>query len=125
MWNTTDAVTPGGTPPGTYTYDGKDFVVGPDQIVKEPGKTNFAGSALRPIEGVFRAAEMLNCPWQDCWERYSAQPRALMKLDTDQLQPGKPADFCLIDMQNSTVQTHIRGAVVSTLPAKARLTGAG
>jgi N-acetylglucosamine-6-phosphate deacetylase len=125
MWYTTDAVAPAGAPPGTYRFGGKDFVVGADQVVREPGKTNFAGSALRPIEGIFRAAQMLNCPWQDTWVRFSEQPRALMNMNIDQLQSGKPADLCVIDMKNDSLQTYIRGELRSTLPARPRLEGAG
>jgi N-acetylglucosamine-6-phosphate deacetylase len=125
VWYTTDAVSPAGALPGTYYFGKTAFVVGADQVVKEPGKTNFAGSALRPIEGVFRAAEMLDCPWQTAWERFSDQPRALMKMDVNQLQSGKPANFCVIDMDQSTVKTHISGRLHATLPARSWLNFAG
>ena len=52
--------------------------VGPDQVVRQPGKQLFAGSALRPIDGVFRAAEMLQCAWQEVWPRFSTAPARLL-----------------------------------------------
>ncbi|MFH0939113.1 MAG: N-acetylglucosamine-6-phosphate deacetylase [Planctomycetota bacterium] len=128
LWYTTDAVSPAGALPGRYTMLGKEFEVGTDQIVREPGKTNFAGSALRPLEGIFRATEMLNCPWQEAWLRYSKQPREMMGLDAQQLAVGKDASFCVLDFvqpQNPTVKTYIRGHLRSTLPAQAKMNSAG
>jgi N-acetylglucosamine-6-phosphate deacetylase len=69
--------------------------VGPDQIVRQPGKPLFAGSALRPIEGVFRAAQMLGSSWQEVWPRLSEAPARLMGLRND-LAVGQPANFCLL-----------------------------
>ena len=48
IWYTTDAVSPAGMPPGRYTLGRLEIEVGPDQVVRHPGQTNFAGSALRP-----------------------------------------------------------------------------
>ena len=61
--------------------------------IRFAGKTNFAGSALRPIDGIFRAAEMLNCPWQEVWSRFSIVPAQFMGLKTG-LEIGKPANLC-------------------------------
>src|SRR5581483_7673599 len=69
VYYTTDAMSAAGAPPGRYKLGGLEVEVGADQIVRQPGKTNFAGSALRPCDGVFRAAQMLNCSWQDAWHR--------------------------------------------------------
>jgi N-acetylglucosamine-6-phosphate deacetylase len=64
IYYTTDAVSPAGAPPGEYCIGGLKVNVGPDQVVRQPGRTNFAGSALRPIDGVLRAVKMLEplCP---------------------------------------------------------------
>ncbi len=128
FWYTTDAVHPAGAPPGRFMMGKTEVEVGPDQVVRKPGASNFAGSALRPLEGVFRAAEMLGCSWREVWRRYSLQPRKMMGLDTDQFAPGKAADFCVLDFTMSekpTVVTYIGGEKRSTLPAKGWMRSAG
>jgi N-acetylglucosamine-6-phosphate deacetylase len=84
-----------GAPPGRYKLSRLEVEVGPDRIVRQPGKTNFAGSAAQPIDAVFRAAEMLGCPWQDVWPRLSETPAKFMGLG-HQLAVGQPATFCLL-----------------------------
>lgn len=96
IWYTTDAVAPAGGPPGRYTVGRLEVEVGPDQVVRQSGRTNFAGSALRPIEGVLRAARMLGCPWQTAWHCFAAVPRKLMGLETD-LAVEKEATFCVLE----------------------------
>ena len=91
-----DAMSAAGAPPGRYRLSRLELEVGEDQIVRYPGRTNFAGSALRPIDGVFRAAQMLAVPWQDAWTRFSKIPAALLGLNPG-LKPGDPADFCLVE----------------------------
>jgi N-acetylglucosamine-6-phosphate deacetylase len=87
--------------------------VGADQVVRLPGKPNFAGSALRPIDGVFRAAEMLGCPWQEVWPRFSLAPARFMGLAGGKLQVGEPATFCAVEVSPSNqlraIQTVICG----------------
>ena len=92
---TTDAMSAAGAPPGRYRLGALEVEVGTDQIVRQPGKTNFAGSALRPSDGVFRAAQMLNCPWQETWARSSQIPARLMSLPCG-LEAGQPANLCLL-----------------------------
>ncbi|MBT7026205.1 MAG: N-acetylglucosamine-6-phosphate deacetylase, partial [Verrucomicrobia bacterium] len=65
IYYTTDAMAAAGASPGTYRLGQLELEVGPEQIVRLPGTPNLAGSALTPIEGVRRAAEMLDCDWQD------------------------------------------------------------
>lgn len=91
-----DAMAAAGARPGCYRLGRLQLEVGEDQIVRYPGRTTFAGSALRPIDGVFRAAEMLGVSWQDAWTRFSKIPAALMGLNPG-LNQGDPADFCLIE----------------------------
>jgi N-acetylglucosamine-6-phosphate deacetylase len=90
-----DAMAAAGAPPGRYKLGRLELEVGEDQVVRYPGKPNFAGSALRPIDGAFRAAEMLRCPWQEVWPRFSSKPATLMGLDCE-WRLGGPADFCLM-----------------------------
>jgi N-acetylglucosamine-6-phosphate deacetylase len=94
---TTDAMSAAGAPPGRFRFAGMDLEVGADQIVRQPGKTNFAGSALRPVEGVFRAAEMLGGPWQVTWPRLSEIPARLLGL-RHELAVGEPATFCVLEV---------------------------
>ena len=93
IYYTTDAMSAGGAPPGKYKIGSMEMEVGADQIVRQPGKTNFAGSALRPIDGIFRAAEMLNCSWREVWPRFSEQPAQLVGLKNN-LAVGNSANFC-------------------------------
>lgn len=128
FWYTTDAVHPAGAPPGRFRMGDGEVEVGPDQVVRQPGASNFAGSALRPMEGAFRAAEMLGCSWRDVWDRYAVQPRRMMGLDTNMLAPGKPASFCVLDFtapEQASVDTYISGEYRSRLPAKGWMRSAG
>jgi len=95
IYYTTDTMSAAGAPPGRYRLGALEVEVGADQIVRQPGKTNFAGSALRPCDGVFRAAQMLNCSWQEAWERSAQNPARLMGLPQG-LEVGSPANFCLL-----------------------------
>ncbi len=112
IYYTTDAMSAAGAPPGRYTIGSMELEVGADQIVRLPGKTNFAGSALKPIEGVFRAAQMLGRSWRDVWDHFSLRATKLMGLG-EPFAPGQPADFCVLrtnaagDVPN--VQTFVLG----------------
>jgi len=96
IYYTTDAMSAAGVAPGRYTIGQMELEVGEDQIVRQPGKTNFAGSALRPSQGIARAADMLNISWRDVWEHFSETPARWMQLPTS-LAPGSPSRFCRID----------------------------
>ncbi|MBA4149712.1 MAG: N-acetylglucosamine-6-phosphate deacetylase [Verrucomicrobia bacterium] len=95
IYYTTDAMSAAGAPPGKYPLGNLQLEVGEDQIVRQPGKTNFAGSALRPIDGIFRGAKMLNKPWQSVWPQFTDASANLMGLHSG-LEIGDPADFCLL-----------------------------
>ncbi len=95
IYYTTDAMAAAGAPPGRYSIGPLELEVGADQIVRQPGKTHFAGSALCPLDGVFRAAQMLRQPWQEVWPRFSSIPAMFMGLDSE-LKIGQRADFCLL-----------------------------
>lgn len=91
---TTDAMAAAGAEPGRYTLGKLCVEVGADGIVRQPGQTNFAGSALRPINGVFRAAQMLGCPWQEAWKKFSEVPSKFMGLSVSR-------DWCLLKLDAS------------------------
>jgi N-acetylglucosamine-6-phosphate deacetylase len=94
---TTDAMAAAGAKPGRYTLGPMELDVGEDQVVRLPGRTNYAGSALRPIDGVFRAARMLGCGWRDVWFHFSQVPAAFLGLPSG-LAVGRPATFCLLKL---------------------------
>lgn len=112
IYYTSDAMAAAGAPPGRYRLGRLELEVGADQIVRLPGKTNFAGSALRPIEGIVRAANMLKSPWQEVWPRFSSFPATFMGL-RNVLEPGADASFCLLKMtaenQLADLQVYFRG----------------
>lgn len=59
LYLTTDAMAAAGAPPGEFTLGRMRLQVGPDGIVRQPGRTNFAGSSARPGQLAWRAAAML------------------------------------------------------------------
>src|SRR5262249_30003317 len=81
-----------GANPGRYRLGALELEVGTDQVVRLPGSDNFAGSALRPMEGVARAARMLGCSWRDAWDRLSEIPARWMELPAG-LAVGSVADL--------------------------------
>lgn len=95
IYYTTDAMSAAGAPPGRYTIGAIELEVGADQIVRQPGKPNFAGSALKPVDGITRAAQMLGKSWREVWPHFSQRPAELMGLRND-IAVGQPADFCII-----------------------------
>ena len=97
IYYTTDAMAAAGAEPGNYKLGRLELEVGEDQIVRLPGSSNFAGSALTPIDGVFRAAEMLNCEWRQAWRNFSEIPARLMGFEAG-LRIDGPADFCVVEV---------------------------
>jgi len=112
IYYVSDAMSAAGMAPGRYSLGKLELEVGEDQVVRQPGKPLFAGSALRPIDGVFRAAEMLECTWQEVWPRFSEVPARLMGLKNELLIGGR-ADFCALKMASKTklaeLRTHAAG----------------
>ena len=98
IYYTTDAMSAAGAPPGRYRLGKLELNVGTDQIVRQPGQALFAGSALQPIDGIFRAAQMLGCSWKEVWARFSAAPAKLLGLKNE-LAIGQPANFCVLTME--------------------------
>jgi N-acetylglucosamine-6-phosphate deacetylase len=113
IYYVSDAMSAAGMPPGRHKLGKLELEVGPDQIVRQPGKPLFAGSALRPIEGVFRAAQMLGCSWQEVWGRFSEIPARIVGL-RNEIAVGQPADFCRLKVAGENqlleVKTYAAGA---------------
>jgi N-acetylglucosamine-6-phosphate deacetylase len=95
IYYVSDAMSAASMPPGKYWLGDTKLEVGEDQVVRQPGKELFAGSALRPIDGVHRAIEMLGCTWQEAWDRFSRAPARMMGLTTE-LALGHSDDVCSI-----------------------------
>ena len=105
---TTDCMSAAGSGPGTYQLGRFAVEVGEDGIVRQPGKSNYAGSSLTPLEGVRRAAEMLDRPMAEVWGFFSDQPVRFMGLPPF-LEPGAPADFCLLyESEGNRVESHFQ-----------------
>lgn len=113
IMHTTDAMAAAGLPSDTMrsvTLGNLQLEVGADGIVRQPGRTNFAGSSLTPIEGVFRAARMTGRPWQDMWLASSLRPAEFMGW-TSELKAGQAADFCVLSMTESGDLDHFEVVV--------------
>ena len=110
---TTDAISAGGAGPGVFPLAGMQVEVGADGVVRQPGKANYAGSSLAPLEGVRRAAAMLQRSPLRVWELFSTQPAMFVGL-APALVPGAPADYCLLRETGSgtKIEIHIVGEPV-------------
>ncbi len=106
---TTDAISAGGAGPGIYPLAGMQVEVGTDGVVRQPGKSNYAGSSLAPLEGVRRAAAMLKRSPQNVWPFFSTQPATFVGLPPA-LVAGAPADYCLLHETGTGPRIEIRFA---------------
>jgi len=111
---TTDCMAAAGAGPGVYSVGSLTVEVGEDGIVRQPGKSNYAGSSLTPLEGVKRAAEMLDRPIYEVWKFLSDQPAEFVGLSKG-LEPGTPADYCLLfEDAEPRIDIHFAGDPVRT-----------
>ena len=95
-----DAISGAGARPGVYNLGDIKISVDDNGVIWNPTRTGYAGSSLRPFDGILRAMNMLNCDWQNVWERYSELPAALMGIKYDVRKNGK-ADFVIIRTSNN------------------------
>lgn len=107
VYYTTDAMSAAASPPGRHTLGRLTVEVGADQVVRMPGSAHFAGSALRPCEGVQRAARMLDRPWTEAWRRCSVIPGRWTGVPME-LRVGAPATFCLVKIAQGSGVTPVR-----------------
>jgi N-acetylglucosamine-6-phosphate deacetylase len=113
-----DAMAAAGAPPGRYPLGGLELEVGADRVVRFPGSSNFAGSALRPDEGVQLAARMLGCGWQKVWKQFSEVPASLMNLPSG-LAVGAAADLCLVTTVGDALSVEtLCGPTAPSIPRK-------
>jgi N-acetylglucosamine-6-phosphate deacetylase len=99
--------------PGAYTLGETQVTVGADGSARLPDSGRLAGSTLTPFEGVFRAEQMAGLYLDDAWRAFSTRPAELIGLSR-RLEPGDPADFCLIspDKTPDLLATYHRGECV-------------
>ncbi len=104
IMHTTDAMAAAGAGPGVFPLGHHRLEVGADGIVRQPGKSNFAGSALSPLFGVLNATKMTGKPWQEMWLASSLRPAEFMGW-TSELKVGQPADFYVLDYPSASGST--------------------
>jgi N-acetylglucosamine-6-phosphate deacetylase len=75
---TTDAMAAAGAAPGRFTLGALEVEVGADAVVRLPGATQFAGSALTLDQGVANAALWLGIPWEEAAKLASRVPAELL-----------------------------------------------
>ncbi len=110
---TTDTMAAGGAGPGIFDLAGMKVEVGVDGVVRQPGKLNYAGSSLAPLEGIRRAAAMLRTTPLAVWPYFSTQPADFVGLPPA-LASGSPADFCLLheSAEGTRIEIHFTGEPV-------------
>lgn len=96
IYITTDAMSAAAMPPGRYSLGNMDVDVGADQVVRMPGTQQFAGSALRPMDAILRAAVMWGISPAEVWPHYSLIPGRWLGVEAA-IQSGSTEDYCLME----------------------------
>jgi N-acetylglucosamine-6-phosphate deacetylase len=76
---TTDCMSAAWAPPGRYTIGSVSTEVGADGVVRLPGTTAFAGSALTMNRAVPLAARLAGIPLSEAWDAASIVPLGLLE----------------------------------------------
>ena len=106
IYYTTDAMSAAGAGCGRFSLAGHLLEVGEDQVVRQPGQANFAGSALCPLDGVIRASSMLGEGWRLVWDRFSRVPASFMGIEW-KITEGALVNFCAIDATEGGCPAHV------------------
>ncbi len=108
---TTDCMAAAGAPPGRYTLGTLELEVGADRVVRQPGRPNFAGSALTLDDAVANTIAWVGIPLADAIDMASLHPGRLLKIDTE--AAFEPAgDFILAEIApRFAVKAVFRGGV--------------
>lgn len=77
---TTDCMAAAGAPPGRYRVAHHEIEVGTDRIVRQPGQSGFAGSALEPDRGVENLGQWLGYDPTLARRRFSSDIARLFDL---------------------------------------------
>ncbi len=78
---TTDCMAAAGASPGRYTLGTVELEVGSDRVVRQPGRPNFAGSALAADEGVANVAAWLGLDLAEARALFSERITESFNLD--------------------------------------------
>ncbi|MCK9588662.1 MAG: hypothetical protein M0Q93_04760, partial [Terrimicrobiaceae bacterium] len=84
---TTDAMAAAGARPGTYRLAHHELEVGDDRVVRAPGTSGFAGSALTPDEGVKNIRRWLDLEEQEARSLFSGRIAEAFGLALPLLDP--------------------------------------
>ncbi len=109
-----DAISGAGAPPGVYNLGDIEITVDDNGVIWNPTKTGYAGSSLRPFDGILKAMKMLNCNWQNLWERYSELPAEFLGIKHG-IYKNCMADFLIIKTSKSNIPEPVE-IVVSGQP---------
>lgn len=92
---TSDCMAAGGAPMGRYTIGRLVVEVGRDRVVRQPGKPNFAGSAITMEEGIGNAVRLGGVALAEAWDMSSTHAWDLMRRAAIIREP-RPRDTFII-----------------------------
>lgn len=81
----TDAVAAADAEPGEYLLAGEHIVATDDGLVRKPGESNLAGSALTLDRAVVNVARHCAVPFEEAWAMASVRPAVLIGLPAPDL----------------------------------------
>jgi N-acetylglucosamine-6-phosphate deacetylase len=91
---TTDCMAAAGAPPGRYRLADLELEVGADRVVRQPGRSNFAGSALTLDRAVANTAQWCSVSLADAIEMASLHPARLFAPNAS-FTPSASGNFIL------------------------------
>lgn len=95
---TTDCMAAAGAPPGRYSLQDEVFEVSRDRVVRKPGSSNFAGSALTLDRGVNNTTSWTDLSFREAWACASTRVAQLFGVTPERIaaaelcRDGVPAD---------------------------------
>jgi N-acetylglucosamine-6-phosphate deacetylase len=91
---TTDCMSAAGAPPGRYRLADLELEVGEDRVVRQPGQSNFAGSALTLDRAVANTAQWCGVSLADAIDMAGLHPARLFAPNAS-FDPAPSCDFIL------------------------------
>lgn len=87
---TTDCMAAAGAPSGHYQLGDLTIEVGNDRVVRQPGKSNFAGSSLTLDEGVANFSKWTGVSENEAWTMASQSAADLFQIELPLIEISKP-----------------------------------